>query len=113
MGRRVVNFTCYSVLHKKWLPPLFDFADENSPAEEHNEDVELTPPLLEEAVNLLLVNKTVMSCILVLQNKRGTEKIKETTTTELPTVIHAPLKVRYLQEKTLFLIFFCILTAPL
>ena len=84
------------------LTPLFDFADENSPAEEHDEDVELTPPLLEEAVNLLLVNKTVMSCILVLQNKRGAEKIKETTTTELPTVIHAPLKVRYLQEKHCF-----------
>lgn len=84
------------------LTPLFDFADENSPAEEHDEDVELNPPLLEEAVNLLLVNKTVMSCILVLQNKRGTEKIKETTTTESPTVIHAPLKVRYLQGKHCF-----------
>ena len=81
------------------IRPLFDFADENGPTEEYDEDVELTPSLLEEAVNLLLVNKTVMSCILVLQNRRSTEKIKETTTTELPTVIRAPLKVRYLQGK--------------
>ena len=54
---------------------------------------DLSPPLLEEAVNLLLVNKTVMSCILVLQNRRDTEKNQESTTAELPTVIHLPLKV--------------------
>ena len=59
--------------------------------EEDEEDV--APPLLEEAVNLLLVNKTVMSCILVLQNRRDTEKYQESTTTELPTVIQVPLKV--------------------
>ena len=60
----------------------------------NDEDEEdLTPPLLEEAVNLLLVNKTVMSCILVLQNRRDTGKNQESTTTELPTVIHLPLKV--------------------
>lgn len=57
------------------------------------DEEDLTPPLLEEAVNLLLVNKTVMSCILVLQNRRDTEKNQESTTTELPTVIHIPLKV--------------------
>ena len=44
-------------------------------------------------MNLLLVNKTVMSCILVLQNRRDTEKIQRSTRTELPTVIHVPLKV--------------------
>ena len=60
----------------------------------NDEDEEdLTPPLLEEAVNLLLVNKTVMSCILVLHNRRDTEKNQESTSTELPTVIHVPLKV--------------------
>ena len=73
---------------------LFDNAGENSHTEEHERDLDLTPPLLEEAVNLLLVNKTVMSCILVLQNRRGTEKIQESTRTELPTVIHIPSKVR-------------------
>ena len=61
---------------------------------DNDEDEEdLTPPLLEEAVNLLLVNKTVMSCILVLQNRRDTGKNQESTSTELPTVIHLPLKV--------------------
>ena len=44
-------------------------------------------------MNLLLVNKTVMSCILVLQNKRDTEKNHGSTTTDFPTVIHVPLKV--------------------
>ena len=62
-------------------------------AEEDRQDLDLTPPLLEEAVNLLLVNKTVMSCILVLQNRRDAEKIQESTGAELPTVICAPLKV--------------------
>ncbi|XP_068708872.1 kinesin heavy chain-like [Montipora foliosa] len=62
-------------------------------AEEDRQDLDLTPPLLEEAVNLLLVNKTVMSCILVLQNRRDAEKIQESTGAELPTVIRAPLKV--------------------
>ena len=65
-----------------------------------DEDEEvLKPPLLEEAVNLLLVNKAVMSCILVLQNRRDTEKNQESTTTELPTVIHVPLKVCKVLQK--------------
>ena len=60
---------------------------------EDGQDLDLTPPLLEEAVNLLLVNKTVMSCILVLQNREDSQMTHESTRTELPTVIRAPLRV--------------------
>lgn len=44
-------------------------------------------------MNLLLVNKTVMSCILVLQNREDSQMSHESTRTEFPTVIRAPLKV--------------------
>ncbi|KAK2572377.1 Kinesin-like protein KIF3C [Acropora cervicornis] len=60
---------------------------------EDGQDLDLDPPLLEEAVNLLLVNKTVMSCILVLQNREDSQMSHESTRTEFPTVIRAPLKV--------------------
>ena len=70
---------------------IFNIAGHGNPTDEEEED--LTPPLLEEAVNLLLVNKTVMSCILVLQNRRDTEKNQDSTASDLPTVIHVPLKV--------------------
>ena len=69
---------------------------------DEDDEEDLTPPLLEEAVNLLLVNKTVMSCILVLQNRRDTEKNHQSTTTELPTVIHVPLKVCKFWNRSFF-----------
>lgn len=72
---------------------MFEISVHANHTDEDEQD--LTPPLLEEAVNLLLVNKTVMSCILVLQNRRDTEKNQESTRTELPTVIHVPSKVSF------------------
>lgn len=77
---------------------MFNTIDHSSLTGDDGQDPDLTPPLLEEAVNLLLVNKTVMSCILVLQNKRDSEKTAqaESTRTELPTVIHIPSKVGFL-----------------
>lgn len=68
-------------------------AGQGSGVEEEEDELDLSPPVLEEAVNLLLVSKTVMSCLLVLQNRRDTEKNPGSTTTELPTVIHVPSKV--------------------
>ena len=72
---------------------LFNTEGQRSPIEEEEDELDLSPPVLEEAVNLLLVSKTVMSCLLVLQNRRNTGKSHNSTTTELPTVIHVPSKV--------------------
>lgn len=72
---------------------LFNTEGQRSPVEEEEDELDLSPPVLEEAVNLLLVSKTVMSCLLVLQNRRNTGKSHNSTTTELPTVIHVPSKV--------------------
>ena len=80
---------------------VFYFTDqEKLTEEEEGYELDLNPPVLEEAVNLLLVSKTVMSCLLVLQNRRDAERNQELSNTELPTVIHVQPKVCQLELVT-------------
>ena len=60
---------------------------------------ELDPALLEEALNLLLVNKTVMSCMLILQSRESHDnKDHPQTENDQYQVTHFKPKVCFVQH---------------
>ena len=95
-----------------WMVLSSSVTDHND-TEEETKDLGLTPALLEEALNLLLVNKTVTSCVMILQSRRP-EKEKmnekeedESTEVEQNTVIHVTPTVSTLVVTVYTLIIRC------